>query len=115
MTARSKGKTYFVITYRDPKDQKIIALKAQSIRDSSLGLAFISISDFIFDTQALVVSPEEESMAKHFRDVKTLHLSIYSIISVEEIGAKHKGLTFRKAKSNLVVLRPTDNPPNGKP
>jgi hypothetical protein len=43
--------------------------------------------------------------------VKTLHLSIYSIISIQEVGMEHKGLYFKKDKSNLVVLSPEHNLP----
>lgn len=113
MSTRSKD-TYFVITYREPSEGKIVNLKAKTVTDSSLGLSFIAISDFIFDTGSLVVNPAEEDMKNRFEGVKSLHLSIYTIISIEEVGADHKGLRFQKDKSKLVVLssehhQPTDN------
>ncbi|MCP4715749.1 MAG: DUF1820 family protein [Deltaproteobacteria bacterium] len=102
---RKKKDTYYIVTYREPKeDGKIISLKASTVTDSSLGLSFITISDFIFDTGALVVNPAEEDQKNRFEGVKSLHLSIYTIISIEEVGADHKGLSFKKDKSNLVVL-----------
>lgn len=99
-----KPNTYYVVHYRDPKDGKILELKAYRIEDSSLGLSFIKISDFIFDTNQLVVKPSEEQLQKRFEKVKSLHLSIYSVISIEELGATHKGLKFRKDRSNLVAF-----------
>lgn len=96
--------SYFLIHYRDPKDGKIVALKARRIEDSSLGLGFVRISNFFFDTASVVVQPTEVQLEQHFKDVKSLHISIYSIISVEEIGAKHAGLKFRKPKSNLIAF-----------
>ncbi len=99
-------KTCFVITYRDPKKGEIVSIKAKNVTDSSLGLSFIAISDFVFDTGTLVVNPAEEDLKKRFEGVKTLHLSIYSILSIEEVGPDHKGLRFKKDKSNLLVLTP---------
>jgi len=101
---RKKKKTYYVITYREAIEGKVVALKAKTVTDSTLGLSFVAISDFIFDTKSLVINPEEEDQKKHFEGVKTLHISIYSIISIEEVGPEHKGLSFKKDKSNLVVL-----------
>jgi len=102
--AMKKQDTFYVISYREPKDGKVLTLKAKTVTDSSLGLSFIAISDFVFDTVSVVINPEEEHQKKHFEGVKTLHLSIYSIISIEEAGPQHKGLKFKKDKANLVLL-----------
>jgi hypothetical protein len=112
MPTKAKDKTHFVITYRDPKDNKIVSLKAGSVTDSSLGLSFIAISDFVFSSSMLVVNPEEEDLKRRLTDVKTLHISIYTIISIEEVGPAHTGLRFKKDKSNLLVL-PGTAPPKG--
>ena len=102
--AKKPKETYFIITYRDPGDGKILSLKADEVTDSSLGLSFIAISDFRFDTDTLVLNTAEEDQKKRFESVKSLHLSIYTIISIEEVGVDHKGLKFNKDKSNLIVL-----------
>jgi hypothetical protein len=110
-----KNDSYFVVTYREPRDNSIITLKVRSIRDSTLGLSFISLSDFFFETEGIVVvNPVEEQMRVRFENVRSLHLSIYSILSIEEVGTKtapNKGptLKFRKNRSNLVAF-PTKNP-----
>lgn len=109
--AKKPNKDYFYISYRDQADGKVVSIKAKNVSDSSLGLSFISISDFIFDTGSLVVNPAEEDLEKRFEGVKTLHLSIYSILSIEEVGPGHKGLKFSKDKSNLVVLSREIHPP----
>jgi len=103
--------TFYLITYREPKDGQIVTLKSRKVADSSLGLSFIALSDFVFDTDSLVVNPAEEDLKKHFAAVKTLHLSIYTVLSIEEVGAEHKGLTFEKDRSNLVVFPTTPRPP----
>lgn len=105
--ATKKEPTFFLISYRDVKDNQIISLKVKKIEDSTLGLSFIKISDFIFDTQSVIAQPIEEQLKKRFENVKSMHLSIYSILSIEELGMKHVGLKFNKDKSNLVTL-PTD-------
>lgn len=101
---RKKTETCYIITYREPTEGKIQTLKARTVTDSTLGISFVAISDFIFETESLVVNPNEETLQKRFEDVKSLHLSIYTILSIEEVGKTHQGLKFKKDKSNLVVL-----------
>ncbi len=102
--AVKRDESHYVINFRDPKDGKIAELKARSIQDSRLGLSFVALSDFVFDESFLVANPTEEAMKKRFALTKSLHLSIYSIISIEERGQKNKGLKFKKNKSNVIVL-----------
>lgn len=101
-----KEETFYLVNYRDPKDGQIISLKAREISDSSLGLGFVRISDFIFHTDGLVVQPTEEQLKKQFENVKSFHLSIYSIISIEELGMKHIGLNFKNDKSKIISFNP---------
>ena len=108
----SSNQTCYRITYREPEKGKIVSLKAKTVTDSSLGLSFISISDFIFDISPLVVNPVEEELRKRFSDVRALHLSIYTIISIEEMGTGGSSLKFEKDKSNLVVLSSEHKPEN---
>lgn len=113
MTQRgSKSKNLYHIHYRHPKDGKMISLKAGSVEDSSLGLSFVRISDFIFDTSTLVVKPSEEQLKKELEGVKAVHMSLYSIVSIEELGNSHKGLKFKKDKANLLAFPASnENPP----
>ncbi len=109
----SKSPICYLVTYRDPTDGSIVNLKTRSIADSSLGLTFIALSDFVFETDTILINPEEESRRKKFENIKTLHMSIYSIISIAELGAETPKLTFQKDKSNLVILQQhhSDHPP----
>ncbi|MDZ4660991.1 MAG: DUF1820 family protein [Pseudomonadota bacterium] len=102
-TEKKKDLGYYLITYRDPKEEKILQLKAHTVNDSTLGLSFVSIADFVFDTKSVVVSPQEDYLRKRFENIKRLHVSIYSILSIEEVGEK-TNLSFANDKSNLVVL-----------
>lgn len=112
--AKKKQETFYLVTYRDVKDTKVLMLKAKTVTDSTLGLSFIAISDFVFDTKSLVIDPGEEDQKRQFEGVKTLHLSIYSIVSIQEVGEKHIGLKFQKDKSNLVVLSTDQSQPKDK-
>jgi len=112
MAVRKKD-TYFIISYRDPVTEKHLTVKAGTVTDSSLGLSFIAISDFVFDQSALVVNPQEEDMKRRFAEVKTLHLSIYTVLSIEEVGPQHAGLRFKKDKSKLLVLPGSSAPAHG--
>lgn len=101
---KSSNNSYFQVHYRDPKDGLIVPLKVKTIEDSSLGLSFVRLADFVFTEGSLVVSPSEEQLKKRLENVKSLHLSIYSIVSIEELGLEHRGLKFEKDRSNLVAF-----------
>ena len=100
-----KAETSFVVTYRNPEDSKITSLRARTIKDSNLGLSFVAISDLIFDTsKTLVIDPREEKLRQRYEHTKSLHLSIYNIVSIEEVGKDHPGLYFKQDRANLVVF-----------
>lgn len=107
----AKSKIFFLVSFKDPKENKAITLKVTDIQDSNLGLSFIRLSGFIFDESGLVIDPEEERLKARFEEVKSLHISIYSILSVTEMGAENIGLKFKKDKSKLLVL-PSESPTN---
>ncbi len=111
MTVNDKQtRKYFVVSYRDPIEQKTISIKVNKVDDSPLGLSFIRISDFVFDSNSLVVNPDEENLKKRLENTRSLHLSIYTILSIEEVGHNQAGLQFKTDKSNLVVLPSAEKP-----
>jgi hypothetical protein len=101
---KKEPKTCFIVSYRDPLDSKLVELRANKVEDSELGISFVAVSDFIFERRSPVVDPVAEDLKRKFEDVKTLHLSLYSILSIQEVGRANRGLQFKKAKSNLVML-----------
>ncbi|MBF0312940.1 MAG: DUF1820 family protein [Oligoflexia bacterium] len=107
----TEKKGHYIITYRDAKNNKIVSLKAKSICDSNLGLSFVAISDFLFETSSTIINPVEDELKQRFEHTKALHISIYTILSIEEVGMDldHQGLSFKRDKHNLLVL-PTDPP-----
>lgn len=107
-TGQSKDKSLFLIHYRDPKDGQTVSLKARQVSDSSLGLSFIKISDFVFESNGMVIKPSEEQLRKRLENVKSLHLAIYSVIAIEELSSKD--LRFMKDKTNVVVFPPPKGP-----
>ncbi|MCJ8275881.1 MAG: DUF1820 family protein [Bdellovibrionales bacterium] len=107
--SKKDDKSCFLIDYRDPKDGLAVSVKARKVEDSTLGISFVAISDFVFDTDSILVNPEEEAKKLKFENIETLHLSIYSILSIAEIGENNKGLEFKNDKSNLLVLK-SDHP-----
>jgi len=76
-------------------------------------LSFIAISDFVFDNNTLIMNPQKKNMKRRFAEVKTLHLSIYTVLSIEEVGPQHAGLRFKKDKSKLLVLPGSSAPAHG--
>ncbi len=104
----TKDNSYYILSYRDPKDNEITTIEAKTITDSNLGMSFICVSDFMLeDLSPTVISPKLEKLRIRFQKTKNLHLSIYSIISIEEVGMEHCGLIFKNEKANLVVF-PSD-------
>lgn len=99
-----ESKTYFKVSFNDPQDKKPITLDVRDISDSNLGLSFVCLSGFMFDNNKVVIDPEEEALRKRFDGVKSLHVSIYSILSVVEMGIENRGLKFKNDKSNVLIL-----------
>ena len=95
--------TCYRITYRDVAENKVRTLRARSITDSGLGLSFVCVSDFVFDQTSKLVNPNDEAMAAQLEDVKSLHLSMYTIVCIEELGTENKGLEFEHDRSKLLV------------
>ncbi len=100
----STTETHYVIIYRDPQKDETVSVRARKVFDSPLGLSFLAISEFVFDTAARVIDPAEEALRERLRDVRTLHLSIYRVLSIEEVGGHHEGLRLTHDRSNLVVF-----------
>lgn len=108
MASTQDRKSYYVINYRDPQTAENISLKAATVHDSTLGLSFISVSDFIFESEGLVIKPSEEQLRKRLENTKSLHLSIYTILSIEEVGITK--LKFKNDRSNLVAFPSSPGP-----
>ncbi len=95
------------IYYRDPKTNETVFLRARKIEDSTLGLSFICISDFVWDTSSIVIKPAEDQLKHRLEGVQTLHISIYSVMSIEEMSQEK--LNLKNDRSNLVSF-PNHNP-----
>jgi len=103
--------SHYAISFRDPEEGEIVTLKARKVEDSELGLGFICISDFLFETQGSVVNPKEESLAHRFADVRRLHLNLYRILAIEERGPER--LELEADRSKLLLLQPADDNDEG--
>ena len=60
-------------------------------------------SDFVFEQTSKLVNPADEALATQLKDVKSLHLSMYTIVCVEEVGHANQGLAFENDRSRLLV------------
>jgi len=107
----SNSTTNFQVTYRDPKDGSLTSLKVRRIDDSSLGLSFVALSDFVFETSGILVDPKMDAKKLEFENIQVLHLSIYSIVSIAEVGDHKEPLSFKHDKSNLLLLKPEEQGP----
>jgi hypothetical protein len=98
-----------VVTYRDPegnpKEGAVSTIKVRTVADSELGPSFICLSDFVWASSRLA-NPAEDALKARFADTRRLHLSVFMILSIAELGPDHPGLDLEADRSNLVVLPP---------
>lgn len=98
-------RSWYVVTWRDHRDGSVQTLRARDVGDSPLGLSFVAVRDFVFE-DGPIVNPAEESLRKRFEKTRTLHLSLYAILQIEEVGEEAPALVFRNDKANLQLVRP---------
>lgn len=96
--------TVFTVTFRTPEEGNVTTLKVRQVGDSDLGPGFVCLSEFVFDTGLLVLNPSEEALARRYENVRRLHLNVFSILSIAEVGIEHPGLQLEHDRSNLVIL-----------
>ncbi|MBA2321713.1 MAG: DUF1820 family protein [Deltaproteobacteria bacterium] len=94
----------FAVSFRDFRSGENVTVRAREVRDSTLGIAFVAISGFVFDRSGLVVNPTDEALARRFENIRTLHLSIHAILAIEELGPDHRGLTFEVDRSKVMLF-----------
>jgi hypothetical protein len=98
------------VTFRTPDEGQLSTLKVREVGDSDLGPGFVCISGFVFDTGSVLLNPTEDALARRYENVRRLHLNVFAIQSIAEIGVEHPGLKLDQDRSNLVVL-PTPTRP----
>ncbi|MBM4370353.1 MAG: DUF1820 family protein [Deltaproteobacteria bacterium] len=109
-TPGRKSRSHFVVTWKDPaQDGKVRSLKVRRIEDSELGPTFVALADFVFEAGGLVIDPEEDELRRRYAETRRLHLSIYGILSVEERGARNRGVSLEQDRGAVVFL-PSDTP-----
>ena len=104
--------THFAITFRNPEDGSTTVLRARRVTDSDLGPSFVCISDFVFETGSRVLNPAEEALARKYEHTRRLHLNLFAIQAIAEIGGAPQALELEQDRSNLLVLptvRPTSD------
>ena len=100
----------FIVTYRNPeKPTETIEVRVRNVEDSVLGIAFISLSDFVFGTQTGLINPRDEYAKKRFRNTKTLHLSIYNVVTIEEVGDENPGLKLARKEGVVLPFKPENH------
>ena len=98
-----KPRSHYVVTHRDPAGGKTVSLKVRKVEDSELGPTFVALSDFLFESASPIIDPTLEDLKKRYENTKKLHLSLYNIVSIEEVGRRNPGLDLSE-RSNVIVL-----------
>lgn len=93
----------YVVTWKDPVEGEVRRLRCARVEDSTLGLGFVCLAEFDLGSKGPLVDPRQEALKTQLADVKRLHLNVYSIVSIEELGDELE-LVHDRSK---VVLLPT--------
>ena len=84
---------------------KIYALFARRVESGRLW-GFVEVSDLVFDVHdGLVIDPTEERLREEFRDTRTLHLPMQSVLRIEDVERKGQS-SIRDAESGEKVVTP---------
>lgn len=100
----SPQKALFQVHYTDFHTDKNVSVKVRSIEDSILGYAFIQLSDFVFDTNSIVIKPSEEQQKKNLENTKSLHICIHNILAIEELSDVSAALHLSAENSRLYMV-----------
>ena len=97
----------FIVTYRNPeKSDETIEVRVRNVEDSVLGTAFISLSNFVFGSPTGLINPRDEYAKNRFSNTKTLHLSIYNVVTIEEVGDENPGLKLARKEGIVLPFKP---------
>ena len=78
-----KNKAVFRIQFQH-QDQ-LIDLYAHGVSQSSM-MAFVELSDLIFDNRTdMVIDPSEEKIKAEFGEVKSTYIPVHTIIRIDEV------------------------------
>lgn len=58
----------------------------------------------MFDSPSRLVDPASEALARRFENTRRLHLNVFTIQSIAEIGVDHPGLKLDPERGNVVLL-----------
>ena len=94
--------TCFAVTFRNESGD-IVTLKARTVEDSSLGPSFLCIRDFLF-AEGRIVDPAQERLQRRYADTRRLHVNVFGVQAIEEIGVENPGLTLAQDRSRLILL-----------
>jgi hypothetical protein len=94
--------TCYAVTFRTEAGEPV-TLRVKEVTDSALGPSFLCLSDFVFDS-GRIVDPKQEALQRRFEGTRRLHLNVFHIQSIEEVGLEHPGLTLEHDRSKLILL-----------
>jgi hypothetical protein len=109
----TKNKAVFRIQFQH-QDQ-LIDLYAHGVSQSSM-MAFVELSDLIFDTKTdVVIDPSEEKIKAEFGGVKSTYIPVHAIIRIDEVEKtgpnKIRPLDGKESADNRITRFPGTSTP----
>lgn len=110
-----KNKPVFRVQFR--LHDQLVELYAHAVSQSSM-MAFVEISDLIFDKKTdVLIDPSEEKIKNEFGGVKSTYIPVHSIIRIDEVEKtgtnKIRPLDSKSASGNSVAPFPSSTTPGG--
>lgn len=110
-----KSKPVFRIQFRH--QDSLIDLYAHGVSQSSM-MAFVEISDLIFDKKTdVLIDPSEEKIKNEFGGVKSTYIPVHTIIRIDEVektgSNKIRPLDSKTPSGNSIAPFPSSTTPGG--
>jgi len=110
----TKNKPVFRIRFQH-QDQ-LIDLYAHGVSQSSM-MAFVELSELIFDTKTdVVIDPSEEKIKAEFGGVKSTYIPVHAIIRIDEVEKtgpnKIRPLDSKDSTGSRIAAFPGTSAPN---
>lgn len=113
----TKNKPVFRVQFQH--QNQIVDLYAHGVSQSSM-MAFVELSDLIFDTKSdMVIDPSEEKIKAEFGDVKSTYIPVHAIIRIDEVEKtgpnKIRPLGNTATTGDRIAPFPSSSSPGRKP
>ena len=86
-----KPRTLYRVRFQDKGDEKPLTVVCETFHPSEI-FGLVTLEDLVIDSgPKLVVLPDEDEVAKRYKNTERLHLPFHVLVSVEEFQEEVEG------------------------